>query len=53
MTNPKMWNRKQNKCKKCGQKNESILQGIVHLSMEHKIHAGYDRKEYLEYLELI
>lgn len=46
------WNKKSNKCKKCKQKNKSILEGIVHLSHEHDIHVGYDRKEYLKYLEM-
>ena len=49
----RLWNTKPNKCKKCGNENESILQGIVHLSMEHKIHVGYNNKAYLEYLEML
>jgi NMD protein affecting ribosome stability and mRNA decay len=48
-----MWNMKINKCKKCGKKSESIIQGIVHLRMDHKINVDYDKKKYLEYLEIL
>jgi len=47
-----IWNTKSNKCKKCGQKNVSIVAGIVHLSLEHDIHVGYNEKKYLDFLEM-
>lgn len=49
----RLWNTKLNKCKECGNKNESILQGIIHLDLEHGIKTRYNDKAYLKYLEML
>lgn len=45
------WNQKANKCKICGKKNDSVIQGMVHLQFEHQIIANYQNKKHLEHLE--
>lgn len=49
----RLWNTKPNKCKKCGNENESILQGIVHLDLDHGIKTSYNDKKYLDHLEML
>ena len=34
------WNQKANKCKICGERNNSILSGMAHLWVAHKINAN-------------
>ena len=44
------WNQKANKCKLCGKKSDSVLQGMVHLLLKHQINSNYKNKKHLEYL---
>lgn len=45
------WNQKANKCKICGEKSDSVIQGMVHLYMAHNINTNYKNKKHLEHLE--
>ena len=47
------WNQKANKCKICGKRNASVIQGMVHLQFEHQIIANYQNKKHLEHLEFL
>lgn len=45
------WNQKANKCKLCGKKSDSVIQGMVHLWLMHNITSNYKNKKHLKYLE--